>query len=212
MKTTFENIKRDYFSGGHKMLDRKIGQFHYLPFEEAIRYSAGRRPGYKGKPRKGGLFSLHQNRIYNIVFDEMEKNLSLRALDFYGCHNFEEVLKIIYESRISGFADLCCYETAQRICVNLEIDLNTDKIYVHRGSYRGAKKLGIKIHSGPLGTYIERNDIPVEWKKLQSQYIEDFLCTYEHVFSTDGFIPKYFRSSIKNLECCSNKKEEIKSC
>ena len=91
--------------------------------------------------------------------------------------SFEDLFKIISENRIFGFGKLAIYDTALRIGYFLR--LYPEQIYLHAGTSKGAKKLGIKINKRKK---IEISELPKEFHKLNASEIEDILCIFKDRF------------------------------
>jgi hypothetical protein len=74
---------------------------------------------------------------------------------------------------IRGLGHLYTYDTALRI--GAKLDLLPEKVYLHAGTRKGAKALGLDWKARAL----EVASIPDELHELEPREIEDFLCIYE---------------------------------
>jgi len=74
---------------------------------------------------------------------------------------------------IHGVGELMIYDTACRI--GARIELEPDKVYLHAGTRKGARALGL----GWGARFLEREDLPREFQDLKAGEIEDCLCIYE---------------------------------
>lgn len=69
------------------------------------------------------------------------------------------------------------YHTALHI--GAKLGLKPDKIYLHRGTRAGARKLGVNTRSATLSV----DSLPTPLRVLDPREAEDFLCIYKARFS-----------------------------
>lgn len=119
----------------------------------------------------------HQKRISLSILDSVYNKLNKRKIELSKCVDFDSVYKIVMESRVKGFGDLCVYDTSLRIASYLGI--RPDKIYLHAGTLKGAKKIGIKTNGKK---YLLISDLPNEFNNIECYNIEDILCIYKDKF------------------------------
>jgi hypothetical protein len=116
----------------------------------------------------------HQRRLFKRVIPEASvKLLRLwpllrRANNFHHLHRLvENRIKLIH-----GVGPLFIYDVALRIGAHLELLPN--RIYLHRGSYDGAKE----IRMPPASSIISRHWPPVPYARLLPHEVENLFCIY----------------------------------
>jgi hypothetical protein len=116
----------------------------------------------------------HQRRLFKRVIPEASvKLLRLwpllrRANNFHHLHRLvENRIKLIH-----GVGPLFIYDVALRIGAHLELLPN--RIYLHRGSYDGAKE----IRMPPASSIISRHWSPVPYARLLPHEVENLFCIY----------------------------------
>lgn len=121
--------------------------------------------------RRDGKKHDHQQLIPPRVLMEARKRLHPKALrsaaDFDDLHN--RVEKSI--GWIDGIGELAVYDIAHRI--GIWLDLEPDRVYLHRGTREGAKALGLN------GRAIELDRFPREFRRLPPADVENCLCIYK---------------------------------
>jgi hypothetical protein len=116
---------------------------------------------------------FHQRRLKNEIMNIVKQKLLLRKHDIESCHTFDEVISIVKAEAIKGFGELAIYDTALRISAHL--DIYPDKVYLHAGTLKGAKAMGLNVKHNPIVV----QDLPSYLKGLKPHEIEDFLCIYK---------------------------------
>ena len=120
----------------------------------------------------GKRFS-HQRRIPRIVLEEAHRRIASQNLK--GCVSFHDLFLLVYccTKDIKGYGELCVYDTSLRLGAFL--NLEPEYIYLHAGTRRGAKALGIN----PKEVYVTKEELPKPFRSLKPREIEDCLCIYE---------------------------------
>ena len=87
-------------------------------------------------------------------------------------------------SRVNGIGSTTTYDVARRLSVwrNLEPQM----VYLHAGTAKGAKKLGVTGKVAPL------NAFPLEIQELGATHAENFLCIYKDLIRTSANVSRRF--------------------
>jgi hypothetical protein len=127
--------------------------------------------------RNGEKFD-HQWRLKNSDLLLAEEALLAAEQAIAGCTSFDMLYNIVFQavSHIWKNPELYCYDTALRIGARL--GLNPDKVYLHRGTRAGARKLGLNTRGATLAT----SALPEGLRGLDASEIEDILCIYKDQF------------------------------
>jgi hypothetical protein len=101
--------------------------------------------------------------------------------DIQRCCTFDELFQVVRRSvnHIRGLGELYVYDTAFRI--GAKLGLKPEKVYLHRGTRDGARKLGLNTRKTIA---IEVAALPEPIQSLEPHEIEDFLCIYKRKFIT----------------------------
>jgi len=86
--------------------------------------------------------------------------------------SFDAILGLVQACSVPGFGALARYDTALRI--GFWRSLLPDKVYLHAGTRRGARNLGLDVSRD----YLTLEEIPVQFRDLAPHEIEDALCIY----------------------------------
>lgn len=81
-------------------------------------------------------------------------------------------------SRVKGIGPTTTYDVARRLGVWVE--LKPEIVYLHAGTAKGAKKLGVTGKVAPL------NAFPLEIQELGATHAENFLCIYKDAIQTSA--------------------------
>jgi hypothetical protein len=118
---------------------------------------------------------------------------------------FEILMDTIKNYKIKGFGKLALYDAACRVGKSRKI--YPQKIYLHAGTTKGAKKfdLYIKRKKGKY-IYLDKQDFPVSFQKMHEWQIEDYLCINKDKYNKFTFkksknIEKYLKEH--KLDYCS---------
>lgn len=115
----------------------------------------------------------HLYRISKISLVKA-KNLLLEMIsELKKCTSFEDILKITEDvkSRVKGYGALSSYDAAVKIGYFKNIE--PEKVYLHCGTYYGAKALGINVWGK---SYLDIKDLPKPLQKLSASDLENFFC------------------------------------
>lgn len=154
--------KRDYAD------HQQAGRDQYRDFAnltDGIRYATG----------SVGKVPDHQQRVGRRILTQASNRLLQHKDQFKACESFEDLLKLIerYTADIYRFGKLAIYDTACRLGVYL--DLAPEVVYLHAGTDKGARALGVDTSRG----YLEMNELPDPFRLLEPWECEDFLCIYK---------------------------------
>ncbi len=120
----------------------------------------------------------HQRRITKENLERARTILLSATNDLKQCKTFDELLNLVESDLhgIRGLGELYAYDTALRI--GAKLGLLPEKVYLHRGTRKGAKALELDWKARAL----EVTAIPDELQELEPREIEDFLCVYKDKF------------------------------
>lgn len=119
---------------------------------------------------------IHQYRMSNPRLHKFARILCEHENSLRAAKNFDDLYNIISGIRIFGLGTVLYYDTALRIAHALG-NLLPDKIYLMRGTLKGAQNLGVDI-SGKK--HLERSELPVTLASsdLNCAELADLLCCY----------------------------------
>lgn len=140
-----------------------------LPLADAVRAAAL-------STLEDGKRHSHQYRIAPHV---LRAGASLLAkADLSHAHTFDELHDLVLqvEDRVDGLGEVWTYDVATRIAANRKLE--PERVYLHAGTRKGAKALGLSVRAGAL----DMSDLPREVQRLTSAQAEDFLCIYKDEF------------------------------
>ncbi|HHB1654679.1 TPA: hypothetical protein ACOQ0H_003864 [Bacillus cereus] len=150
---------------------------------------------YKNTPEKlihliawsitsNGKTHPHQYRIKRTVKEHVEKYLLNNYDKIQQIKDFDTLMKLF--RGITGVGPLTSYDMATRL--GFCFGITPKKIYLHRGTYIGAKNLlGNKVTGR---SFLKLKDLPKELHHLTPLQIEDFLCIYKEAFLNINKLPK----------------------
>ncbi len=117
----------------------------------------------------------HQYRIPNKILKGSTEKLLKKKNEIVKCKKFSKLFELIENTigHIKGIGAITVYDTSFRIGGKLGI--YPDKIYLHGGTLKSAKNLGISTKEGS----IKINTLPTVYRKLKPYEIEDCLCIYK---------------------------------
>lgn len=115
----------------------------------------------------------HQCRLTKKALKEAYRRL--QRVDLRACTTFHQLFTEIEEQigQITGIGPLMVYDTALRIGAFLELE--PEKVYLHRGSRDGARAIGL----GKGKDTLEVSELPRPFHRLRPREIEDCLCIYK---------------------------------
>jgi hypothetical protein len=119
-----------------------------------------------------GKMHPHQHNVGYEICRAVAKKLLVRKSEIESCTSFEELIRLVEESRVYRFGELSIYDCALRIGSALGV-LPT-KVHLHSGAAEGYRKLTSK--SAPDSVTPE--ELPEAVRRLPPHEIEDFLCIF----------------------------------
>lgn len=178
---SLEEIINDYLNKFANSLNRELCFFEsQLSLTETIIRAAM-------AELSSGKRSSHQP-YYRFFDKDMEKvkfNLLERKEQIHTCKDFAELHKIVGKEigHVYRNAVLYVYDTAWK--VGAKLDLEPEAVYLHAGTLKGAKALGLNVKRD----FIELRELPVPLQRLRPIHIENFLCIYKDHLG-NGFTKK----------------------
>jgi hypothetical protein len=168
MPHTLGGMVRHYISHKRPCAQHELKTFAKLPFEEALERAA------LAIDKDGKRFS-HQTRLEGSQLRKARSILLDAARELHRCDSFDQLHNLIKEhlDGIRGLAELYYYDTALRIGASR--GLMPKRVYLHRGTRKGASALGLDWRADSLGP----RALPKELAVLDPYEIEDFLCIYK---------------------------------
>lgn len=120
--------------------------------------------------QRNGKRHSHQRRIPSSSIEEARRRLS--STDLERARSFDELHAAIEKAigDIHKIGDLAVYDIAHRL--GAVLDLEPDLVYLHCGSLKGARALGLRGKA--LGMW----ELPPEFSELAPYEAEDVLCLY----------------------------------
>jgi hypothetical protein len=120
----------------------------------------------------------HANRFSPHLLKKSASALLHAEDSIAGCRSFDQLHQIVNASlkTIWDKPELFSYDTALRI--GAKLGLRPEKVYLHRGTRIGAKKLGLNTKRPTLDVADLRSPL----RCLEPREAEDFLCIFKHKF------------------------------
>jgi hypothetical protein len=124
---------------------------------------------------KNGKKFDHQWRLKNSDLCRAEEALLKVERRIARSVTFDELFEVVMGAvcQIWKNPELYCYDTALRI--GAKLDLKPDKVYLHRGTRIGARKLGLNTR----GATLDPSALPDGLRGIEPSEIEDILCIYK---------------------------------
>ncbi len=172
-----ENYRRRWLQKARQELDRFRDHSDIRSLKEAIRIAA------ESRDEDGKRYD-HQRKNRNFYL-AIEALLKVEA-EIERCSNFEELLNLVEEvvSEIQWVDEMYAYDVALRIGVWLRPARWPEKVYLHRGTRKGAEAvLGQRLNNVRALEMDAFRKFP-EFKKLEPWQLEDILCIYKEGFGT----------------------------
>jgi hypothetical protein len=136
---------------------------------------------------KCGKRQKHQRTFQKKTLRAARNKLTARktAISISKAKDFDQLYKIVEEAVLQtpGINELYVYDTALRIGAHRKF--LPDKVYLHRGTRIGARRLGIK-GKGP----IELCKFPPELRSVPAHQVEDILCIFRDYLAPFAAGPK----------------------
>jgi len=153
-----------------------------------------------------GLKHKHQWRIPPAALAKFSTRLKERLFDITQAASFAELLAILESERIKGVAELTVYDTAIRIGRGQALE--PKEVYLHAGTRKGAKRLGLNVKRPS----IPRNEFLADFDGLSAAEIEDLLCTYAPYMGPNAEVFQRPGSCTPLPKGCSPRQKAPKPC
>jgi hypothetical protein len=179
--TALEDLVEDYIQSLRPERNRELGQFPCVRTdEEAISYAALARDPMTGNKHP------HQYRIPNSTLEKGRRRLLKNLSQIRSAMSFEELVELVNRliRPIDRIGELAVYDTALRI--GARFGLEPEKVYVHRGTRDGVRKLDSDLANRET---IQKDELPGPIRKLKPREAEDFLCVYKDDLGTLRELP-----------------------
>jgi hypothetical protein len=161
-------IIRDYKKRKLCKAFAELNEFRTLPtFDQCIN-NAGLAIHQDGKKYR------HQFRISKKTLSIARDILLANKKSIRKTRNFDELIVLIDDllKPVKGIGELYIYDTSLRI--GSFLGYPPDKIYIHRGTRKGARKLGFKNKDS-----IEMSEFTNGFQYLEPFEVEDILCIFK---------------------------------
>lgn len=138
----------------------------------------------------------HQRRLTKAALKEALRNLLEKSDAIGQACDFDTLFRIIRATvkPIHGIGELYVYDTSLRI--GAKLNLFPTKIYLHAGTRRGARALGLDGNAAAL----KLSPLPPEFRTLEPHEVEDVLCIFKDELKTTTAATKP-RDSTKRSWC-----------
>ncbi len=150
--------------------------------EDAIRYACH---------GKDGKIHGHQHLVGKANLEQARKKLQKCSDEIANIECFDELLALVEDrtSNIHCFGVLAVYDTALRL--GSYLDVWPMVVYLHAGTKKGCKALGVAIKGGK----VEMKRLPQPIGLLEPYQAEDFLCIFKDQFGgkeghTEEYLPR----------------------
>lgn len=156
----------------------ELRSFAAMTFEDALHH-AGLAQRFNPK-KELWVRHDHQRRIPRLALHAARRRLRAAPLRKVG--SFHELFSIVDSALggIPGIGELMVYDTALRIGANL--GLQPDRVYLHCGTRRGARALGLNWRA----EWLLPPELPKEFRSLPAWQVEDILCIFKDWFTGRG--------------------------
>ena len=169
---SLEELVDDYIESKRPKAEEELSYYRSRPnLQEAIRVSA---QALDSEEKKHD----HQWRIPPRLLKELQKGLMKKQEAILASKTFEELLSITecVAGEIWKDAELTIYDTTQRLATYVGIEPRY--IYLHAGTRRGARELGLAASSN----FLRLEDFPIALRRLRPYELENLLCTGREAF------------------------------
>ena len=173
---SLSGIMRHYIKKHRASKQAEIAWFQDQPSLEAAIENAALAIDDRGKKYP------HQRRIRLSALPKARLALFEALPCLRSCANFDELLtrvEAVLES-ITGVNEMYVYDAAFRIGANL--GLLPEKVYLHRGTREGARRLGLCFRVRALSPDV----LPEPLRELPAHELEDILCIYKDKLAECG--------------------------
>lgn len=121
----------------------------------------------------------HQRRLKRVSLEDAYRSLQMASV--LHCESFHDLFLIVERAigQIPGIGELMVYDTSLRI--GASAGLQPDRVYLHSGTRKGAKRLGLPTES----KWLFPTQLPQELQTLSPCQVEDLLCIYKDRLDSD---------------------------
>lgn len=193
------DIRDDYIRRVRPRVEAEAKHYAHGPAVERIRRAAV-------AEGPGGHKHKHQWRIPPTVLDKFAARLVARTKDITSARTFATLLAVIKSARIKGVAELTIYDTAVRIGKGQ--GLEPDAVYLHAGTRKGAKLLGLNVNRPSIPI----DDFPPDLAGLAPAEIEDLLCSNARYFGPNARPYRHLTNCAPASKTCSPTIPNKRSC
>lgn len=175
-----EAIIRTYIRKIRPKAQAEIDWFAHQPsFDAAIEKAA------LALNSRGKRYS-HQRRLTKAALREAFRSLSDKSEAIKRARDFDELFRIIRAvvKPIQGVGELYVYDTSFRI--GAKLNLFPTKVYLHAGTRRGARALGLDHSRATLKV----SALPKELRTLEPYELEDILCIFKDELKSASAMPE----------------------
>lgn len=159
------------------LVEEYLGKYsgdHLVDLESFIDPSGDERTLYLAATARNrdGKKHPHQRRIPLATLEAGASTLLSHLVDLQSCKSFDQ-LHVLVQSiteGIKGLGPLYIYDTALRF--GFPKGLLPERVYLHRGTLLGAKRLGLETKA----TTLSMEELPPVLAILSPMDVEDFLC------------------------------------
>ena len=122
----------------------------------------------------------HQRRVGRQILKKACGALLAEVHQIKACTSFDALFHLVERltADIHRFGELAVYDTSLRL--GAWLNKLPKKVYLHAGTRKGAKALGLDVSRG----HVEMNELPKTIKVLKPWQAEDFLCIYKDAFAS----------------------------
>ncbi|WP_013627482.1 hypothetical protein [Rubinisphaera brasiliensis] len=160
-----------------------LGYFQTLDsIDDAIRFACH---------GKDGKIHGHQHLVGKAKLEQARKKLQKCSDEIARIKFFDDLLCLVKDrtGSIYGFGVLAVYDTTLRLGAYL--DVWPKVVYLHAGTKKGWKALGVATKGGT----VETEQLPKPIRSLEPYQAEDFLCIFKDLFGGEdgeakGCLPK----------------------
>ena len=108
--------------------------------------------------------NAHQRRVGRVILGKASTKLLRKAGEIESCTGFHDLIELIERvtAKIDRFGELAVYDTSLRI--GSWLDLLPERVYIHAGTRKGAKALGLSATDGYVEVDERQKGDIVEWR------------------------------------------------
>jgi hypothetical protein len=187
---SYADIVAAYIRDHRPNANRLLQFFRDCPaLEGAIEYAARcKLPSGKRHP--------HQYRIPAAALAEAARRLRNSAAELSQCRSFAKLYALVQDriGGVRGIGVLTAYDVANHLGAHLKRAPKV--VYLHAGTARGAKALGLGHRDGTL----DPAELPAPFRRLRPREVEDCLCLYQDELKALAAQPSAGTRPLRHLE------------